>query len=128
MPIDCQHFRASRHLGLFSKHKEINFDNFISVSLQLFSLSQLVNSVRLNRFHWWDHFPSHLKSSLEDYYTILYRLHRKLGSDVPFQFLRMAGRPCIFGLLAEYFRIYRVQSLVYGYLVGAVLNVFFGLS
>jgi hypothetical protein len=34
----------------------------------------------------------------------------------------MAGRPCIFGLLAEYFRIYRVQSLVYG----AVLNVFFG--
>jgi hypothetical protein len=50
-----------------------------------------------------------------------------LGSDVPFQFL-LPGRPCIFGLLAECFRIYRVQSLVYGYLVRAVLNVFFGLN
>jgi hypothetical protein len=38
-----------------------------------------------------------------------YRLHRMLGSDVPFQFL-LPGRPCIFGLLAECFRIYRVQS------------------
>jgi hypothetical protein len=26
---------ASRHLDLFSKHKEINFDNFITVSFSL---------------------------------------------------------------------------------------------
>jgi hypothetical protein len=31
-------------------------------------------------------------------------LHRKLGSDVPFQLL-LIGRPCMFGLLAEYFCI-----------------------
>ena len=59
--------------------------------------------------------------------TTIYRPHSNLGSDVPFQ-LFLTGRPCIFGLLAEYFRIYRVQSLVYGYLVGVLLNVFFGLS
>ena len=44
--------------------------------------------VRLDLFHWWDHFPSNLKSFLEDYNW----LHRKLGSDVPFQLL-LTGRP-----------------------------------
>jgi hypothetical protein len=31
-PIDCQH---SRHLDLFSKHKEINFDNLSQFHYQL---------------------------------------------------------------------------------------------
>jgi hypothetical protein len=59
---------ASRHLDLFSKHKEINFNNFIMVSL-----SQLLNCVNLDLLHWWDHIPSNLKSFHEDYY----RLDRK---------------------------------------------------
>jgi hypothetical protein len=55
---------ASRHLDLFSKHKEMNFNNFIMVSFQLISLSQLVNCVRLDLLHWWDHIPSNIKTTI----------------------------------------------------------------
>ena len=59
---------GSRHLDLFSKHKEMNFDNFITVSVSLdFILSQLVNCVHLDLLHWWDHIPSNLKSFHKDY-------------------------------------------------------------
>ena len=70
---------ASRHLDLFSKHKEMNFNNFIMVSFQLISLSQLVNCVRLDLLHWWDHIPSNIKSFHEDYYKLKHiRIHREL--------------------------------------------------
>jgi hypothetical protein len=59
---------ASRHLDHFSKHKEINFDNFITVSL---SVDFIISTGKLCSFIS----PSNLRSFLKDYY----RLHRELG-------------------------------------------------
>jgi hypothetical protein len=70
---------ASRHLDHFSKHKEINFDNFITVSL---SVDFIISTGKLCSFIS----PSNLRSFLKDYY----RLHRELGSDVPFQLFWLA--------------------------------------
>ena len=83
---------ASRHLHLL-KHEEINLIILSQFYYQLISLSQQVHCVSLDLLHCWDHIPSNLKSFHKDYY----RLHKKLGSDVPFQLL--TGRPCILGLL-----------------------------
>jgi hypothetical protein len=90
---------ASRHLDLFSKHKEMNFDNLSRFHYQLISLSQLVNCVHLDLLHWRDHIPSNLKSFHEDYYGPI-RIHRELGGDVLFKLL-LTGRPCTLGLLME---------------------------
>ena len=68
---------VSRHLDLFSKQKEINFDDFIGVSLSVDFIISTGKLCSLDLLHWWDHIPS----------------------NVPFQLL--TGRPCILGLLAE---------------------------
>jgi hypothetical protein len=70
---------ASRHLDLFSKHKEMNFDNFIVVSL---SVDFIISTGKLCSFRsasLWDHIPSNLKSFHEDYFRLKHiRIHREL--------------------------------------------------